>query len=763
MEHRASERGDARKTSANTGDLRGKILRIKPLDEIPAGTTPGVGGTYSAPAGNMFAGDDDARTRPEIYAMGFRQPFTVHADPTKPNTIGVGEYCHDNAANQADRAPAGTCEWNLIDKPAFFGWPFCVGDNTPARTTTRWDYTTNSSTGAKYDCSLNSMPSDIRYDPPGGGNDSSEPTNDGLAEIPGPAAPATIWKSLTNEQPESVFGDLGDGGMQPISGPIYRWNGKPAGTGGRFPAYWDGAWLIHNRGADNGFWKEVRLRKDNNKMLRVQNFLPANTFGAPNQGLVIGTEFGPDGALYMTKFPVACCRIALDSGDGEPLVRIKFNVQDKCDEDTQAPSVAHELAGAEVPNQAGSYYNKVKLTLNAADNGCAGIDTTEYRVDSGEWKAYADPVDITTPGAHTVEYRTTDRFDNVSAVGSASFTIVAINDAAAPQTTLQINGAAPQPRYTAQVTLRLDAADPAGAGESSGVKTTEYAINGATPVKLTPGDLPRTLVLGGSGAYTIEYHSVDYAGNAEATKQVAFKIEDGLEQLSCTSTKSDSFGSALNPEWEILRPVETGWRLQGGRLSIDALGPPPGQPEWAMTGPLATAKNVLLQDAPAHGPWRATTTLDATDLVRFGAPGAGIEAGIIVWESENPNKFSKFVLSRGSFSDPTFVVKHEHTVNNASTLQTDRDVSRPTDVISKILIRVTKTTLDGETYGEYSLNGGESLEADRQRLRSRLRRTGAHRAAQPPPDRPLESSASRVSRSRTSRTSASKRPIATRP
>ena len=127
-----------------------------------------------------------------------------------------------------------------------------------------------------------------------------------------------------------------------------------------------------------------------------------------------------------------------------------------------------------------------------------------------------------------------------------------------------------------------------------------------------------------------------------------------------------------------------------------------------MTGPLATAKNVLLQDAPAHGPWRATTTLDAADLVRFGAPGAGIEAGIIVWESENPNKFSKFVLSRGSFSDPTFVVKHEHTVNNASTLQTDRDVSRPTDVISKILIRVTKTTLDGEVYGEYSLNAGES-------------------------------------------------------
>ena len=90
-----------------------------------------------------------------------------------------------------------------------------------------------------------------------------------------------------------MFGDLGDGGMQPISGPIYRYNGQPAGSGGRFPGYWDGAWLIHNRGADNGFWKEVRLRKDNNKMLRVQNFLPTNAFGSPNQGLVIGTAVRP--------------------------------------------------------------------------------------------------------------------------------------------------------------------------------------------------------------------------------------------------------------------------------------------------------------------------------------------------------------------------------------------------------------------------------------------------------------------------------------
>src|SRR5699024_5160710 len=45
---------DARATAANTNDLRGKILRIEPLADIPADAEPGVGSTYTIPEGNMF-------------------------------------------------------------------------------------------------------------------------------------------------------------------------------------------------------------------------------------------------------------------------------------------------------------------------------------------------------------------------------------------------------------------------------------------------------------------------------------------------------------------------------------------------------------------------------------------------------------------------------------------------------------------------------------------------------------------------------------
>ena len=142
MDFRAKERWDARKTSQNSADLRGKILRITPKQGvIPPDAEPGVATTYDVPAGNLFP-VGTAKARPEIYVMGFRQPFTLHTDPANPGIVGTGEYCHDNSANAANRSPAGTCEWNLIDKAGNQGWPFCVGNNSTANTMFRWNYAT---------------------------------------------------------------------------------------------------------------------------------------------------------------------------------------------------------------------------------------------------------------------------------------------------------------------------------------------------------------------------------------------------------------------------------------------------------------------------------------------------------------------------------------------------------------------------------------------------------------------------------------------
>ncbi len=282
------------------------------------------------------------------------------------------------------RSPAGTCEWNLVDKAANMGWPFCVGDQSPANTMWRWNYGTNPQVqaGAQYDCSLDQIPSDIRYAP--AGFNAVEPTFDGLDMIPKPQA-ATIWKKYPGTtaapnagvQSTADFGDLSLGGMQPMAGPIFRYNGATAGSGG-FPAYYDGSWLINNRGANDGWWKEVKIRNDNNQMLRVHDWLPYNHAGsatAQQNSLVIGTQFGDDGALYMARYPVTCCRNNTNANNQVQIVKISFDVY----EETTAPTTTATFDPA-TPGNGRTYTGPVTLNFSATDAGGCGSDDGARRL-----------------------------------------------------------------------------------------------------------------------------------------------------------------------------------------------------------------------------------------------------------------------------------------------------------------------------------------------------------------------------------------------
>ena len=96
---------DSRRSSGNTNDLRGKILRITPKDD----------GTYAIPAGNLFPpfSSDPAKTRPEIYTMGHRNPFRIHVDP-ETGWLYNGEVGPDANNDNAGRGPRGYDELNQI-------------------------------------------------------------------------------------------------------------------------------------------------------------------------------------------------------------------------------------------------------------------------------------------------------------------------------------------------------------------------------------------------------------------------------------------------------------------------------------------------------------------------------------------------------------------------------------------------------------------------------------------------------------------------
>ena len=72
--------------------------------------------------------------------------------------------------------------------------------------------------------------------------------------------------------------------------------------------------------------------------------------------------------------------------------------------------------------------------MTAGDAGCAGLEGIEVRVnsdDDADWEPYDAPLEL-GPGEYTIDYRATDEKGNVSAVKSATFDVVEVNDTDKP-------------------------------------------------------------------------------------------------------------------------------------------------------------------------------------------------------------------------------------------------------------------------------------------------------------------------------------------
>ena len=130
------EQYDARRSSGNTNDLRGKILRIKINED----------GTYSIPEGNLFPKGTE-KTRPEIYVMGNRNPYRISVDK-KNGYLYWGEVGPDADNDSLDtRGPRGYDEVNQAQKAGYFGWPFLLGIIIPIM---QYDYATGTK-GSTFD------------------------------------------------------------------------------------------------------------------------------------------------------------------------------------------------------------------------------------------------------------------------------------------------------------------------------------------------------------------------------------------------------------------------------------------------------------------------------------------------------------------------------------------------------------------------------------------------------------------------------------
>ena len=169
--------------------------------------------------------------------------------------------------------------------------------------------------------------------------------------------------------------------------------------------------------------------------------------------------------------------------------------------DTTPPVVTASVGGTQDAD--GSYVGKATVTVVASDTG-SGVAAVEYRVDGGAWTAYAAPVAVTAPGAHTVDYRARDVAGNTSAPASVSFTVVAGGDTTKPMASLAVSGTQNGDwSYLVQATVTLTATD-----AGSGVDSVEYQVDsGAWTRYAAP------VVVSALGTHTVGARATDVAGN----------------------------------------------------------------------------------------------------------------------------------------------------------------------------------------------------------------------------------------------------------
>ncbi len=226
--------------ASSTGGLRGGILRVHP-DNSARGYAmpPGNFGEYFAQQTGNTQYSDTLKVKPEIYAKGTRNAYTLQLDPVR-RWVMWGDVGPDRGLVHE--------EYNLTRRPGFFGYPYFAGNNLPFV----------------------------------GSKDPAAPTNTskwnmGLGVLP-PAIPAIFPYT------ESAA----------ITGPLYRYDGDLT-SAVKLPPHFTRKWFVTDW--NNNQIRVFTLDSTGATITQNQRIFANHSFSG-----ITDLKTGPDGALYAINY-----------------------------------------------------------------------------------------------------------------------------------------------------------------------------------------------------------------------------------------------------------------------------------------------------------------------------------------------------------------------------------------------------------------------------------------------------------------------------
>jgi hypothetical protein len=188
--------------------------------------------------------------------------------------------------------------------------------------------------------------------------------------------------------------------------------------------------------------------------------------------------------------------------------------------DTVAPNFSVVLSPA-APNANGWYTGPVSITMTASDpggSGASGVQNIYYGIGAAACQTTSTGGCVNTPTSFTVSTQEVvgliafaeDKAGNFSSVVHKTLAI----DDTAPVTTAGFSGVLASGAYDNSVTIVLKATD-----NLSGVQATYYTLDGGAKSTYSG-----TLQVATIGTHTLDFWSVDNAGNAEKTNILTFQV-----------------------------------------------------------------------------------------------------------------------------------------------------------------------------------------------------------------------------------------------